>query len=188
MVDEEGTKRCSRCKEIKPLSAFHRTVSSEDGHHSECKKCASFAAGRKYREPIELPDGFRKCGKCGAVHPATEVWFKKEKRNKKDGLSNLCKMCASAYTRRWYRKVIETDPGYNAQRYANHREYHLSRIRLWYRNNKAHHRAKSREWYEKNYEYARGMDRKRYQITRTEFIEKTRQWRKDNQQRYRQYN
>jgi hypothetical protein len=32
-------KQCSRCRQTKPLSEFHRNAKSSDGHKYECKRC-----------------------------------------------------------------------------------------------------------------------------------------------------
>lgn len=40
------TKRCSQCRETKPVAAFHR---AGEGYRSECKRCAS-ESHRRYRE------------------------------------------------------------------------------------------------------------------------------------------
>jgi hypothetical protein len=41
MATPEGTKRCSRCREVKPMSEFHRASHnrSGDGRRSACKEC-----------------------------------------------------------------------------------------------------------------------------------------------------
>ena len=33
------TKRCSKCKQIKPISEFHKESANKDGHNRWCKKC-----------------------------------------------------------------------------------------------------------------------------------------------------
>jgi len=35
----EATKRCSKCREEKPLSAFTRDCTKTTGYHSHCKDC-----------------------------------------------------------------------------------------------------------------------------------------------------
>lgn len=43
------SKRCSKCKEIKPLSEFHNNRTRRDGHNAECKLCCN-KYGKKYRQ------------------------------------------------------------------------------------------------------------------------------------------
>lgn len=38
------TKQCSKCKQSKPLSEFHRNRSKKDGYHNQCKICRSVYA------------------------------------------------------------------------------------------------------------------------------------------------
>jgi len=33
------TKRCSTCKQVKPISEFHKNQIRKDGHHNQCKFC-----------------------------------------------------------------------------------------------------------------------------------------------------
>lgn len=39
MFGDKETKRCSRCQEVKPVSAFYKSKEWTDGYHSYCKKC-----------------------------------------------------------------------------------------------------------------------------------------------------
>lgn len=43
------TKKCSTCKEVKPLDSFHRNPSKKDGKANQCKECRR-AYDSKYRE------------------------------------------------------------------------------------------------------------------------------------------
>ena len=36
---EQHRKRCSRCRDVKPLSGFHRNAGSHDGYRQSCKSC-----------------------------------------------------------------------------------------------------------------------------------------------------
>lgn len=35
----DGSKRCLRCEQVKPLTDFHRDSSRKDGHGTRCKTC-----------------------------------------------------------------------------------------------------------------------------------------------------
>lgn len=39
MADQIISKKCTGCKEIKPLSGFHKDKSAKDGHTFRCKQC-----------------------------------------------------------------------------------------------------------------------------------------------------
>jgi len=43
------TKRCSKCKQIKPLSEFYKDRSKKDGHQSECRTC-NLKQVKKYQQ------------------------------------------------------------------------------------------------------------------------------------------
>lgn len=43
------TKKCSTCKEVKPLDSFNRNASQKDGKSIQCKECRR-ACDAKYRE------------------------------------------------------------------------------------------------------------------------------------------
>lgn len=47
------TKRCSKCKEIKTISSFHRDITRNDLHKSICKIC-SLKAQKEYKEKNKL--------------------------------------------------------------------------------------------------------------------------------------
>lgn len=46
----EGMKRCSSCKEVKPVSQFYTDNNAPDGHKSACKVCHSAAVNRRQSE------------------------------------------------------------------------------------------------------------------------------------------
>ena len=42
------TKKCTKCKKVKPLSAFSKHASCKGGRHSQCKECRSAHVKAKY--------------------------------------------------------------------------------------------------------------------------------------------
>jgi len=59
-------KRCFRCRELLPLTAFHRHVRKADGHRSTCKQCLRQPktcewCGRETLNYRRLPDGGYEC-------------------------------------------------------------------------------------------------------------------------------
>jgi hypothetical protein len=76
-------RHCTKCGELKPLREFHRTRKGTYGHASVCKMCRSRAKPKP-----EVPEGFKLCGTCGGVFPATLEYFKKDAR-RKSGLASL---------------------------------------------------------------------------------------------------
>ncbi len=51
MADTIISKRCTKCKVLKPLSGFYRARSHKDLHRSVCKECESAAESRRHRTP-----------------------------------------------------------------------------------------------------------------------------------------
>lgn len=49
MAEQSVSKRCSKCKEIKPLSEFYTDHSRKNGHQCYCKICSNKDVG-KYRQ------------------------------------------------------------------------------------------------------------------------------------------
>jgi hypothetical protein len=80
------TKRCSKCGEVKPLSAFHRTVRTRDGRNRVCKECRKLEP--RYSYPISVET--KQCPKCLEVKSATA--FSRDSGHK-DGLTTFCKVC-----------------------------------------------------------------------------------------------
>lgn len=76
-------KRCCFCKELKPLSHFHKASKSSDGLRSRCKECI----GKKKPEPKE---GHKICTCCGEEKPFSE--FGPDKKGK-HGLTSQCHSC-----------------------------------------------------------------------------------------------
>jgi len=76
MPDTIQTKRCTKCKQIKPLSEFYKSRRNPDGLHSWCKSCVNAAlkaywqtqagkevnrrAGRKYGQTEKGRRAYRK--------------------------------------------------------------------------------------------------------------------------------
>lgn len=67
-------KQCFRCRELLPLTAFHRSARSADGHSHACKSCLRQPrvcewCGRETLSCRRLPEGGYECGderKCAA--------------------------------------------------------------------------------------------------------------------------
>lgn len=90
------TKICSKCKEEKSLSAYHKDSYAKDGKSPCCKNCHSL---RKYGRPhneirskyksIEFEDGTKLCTKCNLAKPKDDFYFVTHKNCYK----SYCKIC-----------------------------------------------------------------------------------------------
>lgn len=111
MEQQGGTKRCTKCGEEKPVTAFSKKGGSPDSVRSHCKLCvrtpktlANLAA------KLAIPEGYKKCSGCGETK-LHEMFFKGDT---KDGLRSQCKDCHSAYHREHAEQISEQRRGYRA--------------------------------------------------------------------------
>jgi hypothetical protein len=97
LVETEGVKRCSRCKEVLPRGAFASNKSVSDGLQAYCRECAAayhqkrqLAKGRNIRPRVPAPTGHKYCRRCKQTKPHSE-WDRN--RTASDGLATACKAC-----------------------------------------------------------------------------------------------
>lgn len=117
--DEERSKRCPDCAEVKPATAFSKNPARSDGLQFYCKSCYSKRAARYYRarqaklgrtvrEHVAVPDGMKYCPRCGVVNPHEQFH---RSRTQYDGLFAHCKSCrAEDGRRRYFRKTHGLEP------------------------------------------------------------------------------
>lgn len=92
---EQGLKRCSSCREIKPLDDFTFDKRKADGRQSACRTCYyDKTRSAKYKEKLWLREhGLKRCSRCKKVRAFTEFY---ENRHMQDGLQSRCKVCIRA--------------------------------------------------------------------------------------------
>lgn len=86
----------------------------------------------------------KECSKCGVSYPRTPEFFRRRK-DRKDGLNDVCKVCHAAYNREWKvknrEKIIESrrryessDKGKASGNRTRMRHYHKHQARtaVWY--------------------------------------------------------
>lgn len=109
------TKVCHRCGKEYPLNYFPKHNKSKDGHDGVCRDCKAkqMTAAQEAREDRRrkrigkdiygnpVPEGMRRCSKCGRVLPVTEFGICKKN---KDGLQYECKDCRNRYGRELYHR------------------------------------------------------------------------------------
>jgi hypothetical protein len=105
-------RQCPDCGEVKPSSAYRRNKSRPDGLAFYCKDCfkrrdnAAYrrrmaAQGRKVRERVVAPNGYKWCPGCESIKVLTE-WGRN--RASKDGYNSYCKACRNKRDARDYLK------------------------------------------------------------------------------------
>jgi hypothetical protein len=96
-IQQANTKRCSKCGEVKDITAFSPNLYTRSKVQSYCRQCGiSHNAHRPCYERITV--GEKACNKCGAIMPVSEFYADKHHR---DGLSNQCKTCRKQYGIQW---------------------------------------------------------------------------------------
>jgi hypothetical protein len=128
---KEHSKKCTRCGETKPRSAFHKDNRKKDGLFSYCRDCnkaANAARREKHRRrnlagEVEPPDE-KRCYDCGTTKPAAEF---AACVTSEDGLQDICKPCKRA--RNTSPAGRESKRKSNAKRNATPEEKQKRRVR-----------------------------------------------------------
>lgn len=120
MSEEVLTKVCSKCGIEKPVSAFSKDNSKNDGLQIYCKECAAKSKKKhrnnnKTRDCVVLPN-LKTCPGCELRKSGSA--FNKTKGNK-DGLNSYCKECALVRRRErlygaspeWQKAMLEAQGG-----------------------------------------------------------------------------
>ncbi len=85
----QAEKRCSKCHERKPLSAFLKRSNRKVGVSSRCKQCLN-EVRRKPASPPNPPIEQKECSRCHQIKPLSD--FAKRK-GRKIGAVSRCKQC-----------------------------------------------------------------------------------------------
>jgi hypothetical protein len=106
-----GTKRCSKCGDVKDISQFDRNIGTTDGYRSQCKSCVAKVAKKriekiKEQNKINPPTtvGTKRCLKCGDVLSLNEFY---NCISSLDGFSLRCKKCSIEDTKKYGEKIKE---------------------------------------------------------------------------------
>lgn len=80
-------KLCSKCDQVKPVSAFYTDKSLRGGYTSWCKECQS-KKRRESSQTVEITE--KKCSRCGQIKPVDRFYVNRCSRT---GYSCECKEC-----------------------------------------------------------------------------------------------
>lgn len=160
-------KRCSKCGEVKPATTeyFNRLKGGLQSWCKECKRADHLrnkehrnqqAMDRYYRlhPKAELPEGFKRCCRCGVIKPSTLEHFGLLRKTK-DGFKHQCRECVKAYYESNKHDILRRNKG----RYEANKEKVLEGCRLYRLRN-----AEQRDNYNKRY-YAENSDRIKARVT-----------------------
>jgi hypothetical protein len=97
-------KTCTKCKETKPVSEFHKYSRAKDGHNPHCKTCRSSHARKTHKkkniQTVLVSE--KRCTKCKTVKSASD--FVRAKRTK-TGLTSWCKECQNTSGKKWEERM-----------------------------------------------------------------------------------
>ncbi len=179
---EDGHRACTKCKQIKPFSEFHKTKKGRFGLSSVCKPCKSSAKPKP-----KVQNGYKFCYKCGAEKPFTAEYFRRSSQNK-SGLASLCCECSRQEAKDWRKQKLQQDPDYTKKMYWKHADKHRKRARAYYYANLSKRKRYNKRRYWENRDEELQKAREYYLQNSEAEKERSRQWRQDNPERYRQYN
>lgn len=143
------TKRCSRCKQEKPVTGFNKNRSMKDGLYPYCRECQrAYAREYKKKTASRNPDEVvvppeKRCPGCGVTRPSSE-WYRS--RTSRDGLVDYCKPCMR---------------GRAAKYYAENPEKVRERMHRWYKSNPDKARENVRRWQKANPDKVRAFVHRR---------------------------
>lgn len=185
----DGTKKCSKCHQVKSITEFYQDKGSKTGYQHKCKLCSDEARRirkqkERQRNPKErLPEGLKKCNKCKSILPLSEF-----RLTPKGGYTSPCKSCQREYRQQNRDRFRELE---NTRRKNLSLDQREARRRRW--REKPETQAKE-DVYNKNYrrrDYvkdknkARNIEYRSHPENQEKARQKTIAWRKANQEKAR---
>lgn len=143
-------KKCTKCKEEKPLDEFYKQKNKPDGLQPKCKSCCKqYSKNQKdnYKSKVNIQreitkDSLKKCYVCGEYkirHNNFSVC-----NSNIDGFQDKCKKCISLYYVKNKNKILKYIKNYSQNKDKS--EYYSQ----YYNNNKKERNKYSKEWIKKN--------------------------------------
>jgi len=146
-------KICSKCKESKELTEYHKHKASKDGHKSACKPCRKVESDNR---KLNIKDNYivvkeKSCNRCNKIKKIKEFSLDK---HKKDSHNTICKVCVCIYVKYYY---------------ENHKEKKKQDDKNYRENNKESIAIYKKNYYENNKELI-SIYQKKYQENNKESI------------------
>lgn len=180
MATEEDTptsKSCSKCGQLKPLTAFYKHPHCKYGRAAQCKACETVqakAADRRLTSPplegVQFgPSQFKRCTSCGTEKLPTEFGVA---NTQKSGLAPECRDCFRNRVRKFR---------------SDNREHCRKQDSGYRLADPVSAKARSRKWYRKKVTAHPGFYREGARVAYLKYREKrcaySRKWAKDNPNR-----
>lgn len=123
----EQSKKCSNCKELKPLSEFHKNKWKKDGYSHNCRPCCKALKHRYYHKDVELSR-------------------KKQRERLKDPEYAEANRARS---KKWYYEHKEQAIAKAKVWAQNHPELVKAKSKKWRETHKQLAKVRAKQWYEK---------------------------------------
>lgn len=159
-METMATKRCSRCKQEKPVTEFNKNRRMKGGLHHYCRECnRAYLREYKKKNAARNPDEIvvppeKRCPECGVTRPVSE-WYRC--RTRPDGLADYCKPCMRAYRAENGEKLRESVRRWAKANPDRVRENH----RRWQKANPEKASEYSRRWAKANPDKRRAKEHRR---------------------------
>jgi|DEB0MinimDraft_6_1074348.scaffolds.fasta_scaffold14051_2 hypothetical protein len=144
-------KKCSRCKETKDVSSFHKLRKAEDGLQSTCKVCQLEARrsrnNSKPRKILKVDEFGKTCGSC-AVHKPFNEFYKSSIKGQEGKYRPTCKKCISEKTKARRKVDGEKMREISKKSREKHKDNpkHKERDRRYYQANKEAYKRRYEEY------------------------------------------
>jgi hypothetical protein len=131
-----------------------------------------------------IPDGYKRCTKCGAVKPRAEFSRDKQKR---DGLCSSCKVCCSEQHHRYYEVNAEKVRERQHLSYREHADERRAYVRRWQKENQDRIREQKRLYYIENRDQKLEQHRRYHEEHREEGRKRQRRYHEEHADERRAY-
>lgn len=189
----DGLRRCSICKVVKDITEFYKDKTDKSGFHHRCKKCCNSLSNKRkkkqraiIREATReiLPDGMKRCRKCGDIYPLSE--FRKTEK----GYTSPCRNCRKKYKKDNHDRILSKNREYKQKTEIKEK---INKSRRERRVTDQDYRAKERE-FAREYnqrDYVKAKAKIKNAVYRSDVInqikarQKTIEWRKTHPEQVR---
>lgn len=134
-----GTKKCFKCKQVKPLSMFYRHQAMDDGHLGKCKTCTKKDVKANYRVNLEHYVAYEKRRLKSPERKAKALEYQRRRRSKYPGKTRANNAVSNAL--RDGRLVRQSCEVCGAKAQAHHDDYRRPLVVRWlcFKHHREHH-------------------------------------------------
>lgn len=159
-------KRCSRCNEFKPSSAFYTDITAANGLSSQCRECTLRGLKEKLGRPkFVFPDGHRRCKQCKGVKPQSEFPPNRGKKSK-------CLECLAGNKEKMHAEAMARSAEVRLRARERTKEYH--------RVHREELRQKGKDYYKENQDRLKAQAVEYYWENRASALAQKKKWAKEN--------